>query len=133
MKVLGVDHIGIAVKSLLERVKFYELMGLKSTCTEDIVSQKVRVAFFPVGDSEFELLESTAPDSPIARFIEKNGEGIHHIALRVDDIEAAVAFLEEWGIRFINEKPSYGAGGAKVAFIHPKSTGGILLEISERQ
>ncbi len=90
-------------------------------------------AFLPVGDSEIELLAPTAPDSPIARFIEKRGEGIQHIALRVDDIEAELERLKAAGVRLIDEKPRRGAGGAKIAFIHPKATGGVLLEISERE
>ena len=98
-----------------------------------MAGQKVKVAFFPVGDSEVELLESTAPDGPIARYIEKNGEGIQHIALRVDDLEKALAELKAKGVRLIDEKPRYGAGGARIAFVHPKSTGGILLELSEKK
>jgi len=132
MKILKVDHIGIAVKSLDESTKFYELLGLKSSGTEEVTEQKVRVAFFPSGDSELELLESTSPDGPIAKHIEKNGEGIQHIALRVENLEAALAELKEKGVRLIDEKPRYGAGGARIAFIHPKSSGGILLELSER-
>lgn len=133
MEVLKVDHIGIAVKNLEESMKFYEeVMGLKSEGTEVVEEQKVKVAFFPVGDSEIELLESTAPDGPIARFIERNGEGIQHVALRVDNIENALADLKEKGVRLIDEKPRYGAGGAQIAFLHPKATGGVLLEISER-
>ena len=133
MKIMRLDHVGIAVKNLDESLKFYETLGLKSTGKEEVAEQKVRVAFLPTGDSELELLESTSPDGPIARFIEKNGEGIQHIALRVDNIEAALAELKEKGIRLIDEKPRYGAGGAKIAFLHPKATGGVLLEISERQ
>lgn len=133
MKISRVDHIGIAVKSLEESSKFYELLGLKSAGSEEVAEQKVRVAFFPVGESEIELLESTAPDGPIAKYIEKNGEGIQHVALRVDNIEAALAELKEKGVRLIDEKPRYGAGGARIAFVHPKSTGGILLELSERK
>ena len=133
MKILRLDHIGIAVKNLDESIKFYEMLGLKSTGKEEVTEQKVRVAFLPTGDSELELLESTAPDGPIARHIEKNGEGIQHVALRVDNIDAALAEMKEKGIRLIDEKPRYGAGGARIAFIHPKSTGGILLELSERQ
>ena len=133
MKILNLDHIGIAVKSLAESSKLYELLGIKSTGTEEVAEQKVKVAFFPVGDSEVELLESTSPDGPIAKHIEKNGEGIQHIALRVDDIEAALAELKAKGVRLIDEKPRYGAGGARIAFVHPKSTGGILLELSERK
>ncbi len=133
MKILRIDHIGIAVKSLEESIKFYEMLGLKAAGTEEVAEQKVRVVFFPTGDSEIELLESTSPDGPIAKHIEKNGEGIQHVALRVDNIEAALAELKEKGVRLIDEKPRYGAGGARIAFIHPKSTGGILLELSERK
>ena len=132
MKITRVDHIGIAVKSIAESLKVYEAMGLKSVGVEEVAEQKVRVSFFPVGDSEIELLESTSPDGPIAKYIEKNGEGIQHVALRVDDLEAALAELKSRGVRLIDEKPRYGAGGAKIAFVHPKSTGGILLELSER-
>ena len=133
MKILKIDHIGIAVESLAESSKLYELLGIKSTGTEEVADQKVKVAFFPVGDSEVELLESTASDGPIARYIEKNGEGMQHIALRVDDLDAALAELKAKGVRLIDEKPRYGAGGARIAFVHPKSTGGILLELSERK
>ncbi|MCX7981376.1 MAG: methylmalonyl-CoA epimerase [Syntrophales bacterium] len=132
MKVKKIDHIGIAVKSIEESLKFYELLGLKVVGTEEVGEQKVRVAFIPVGDSEIELLESTAPDGPIARFIEKNGEGIQHIALQVDNIKAALEELKEKGVRLIDEEPRYGAGGASIAFVHPKATGGVLIELSER-
>jgi methylmalonyl-CoA/ethylmalonyl-CoA epimerase len=133
VNILKVDHVGIAVKSLAESSKIYEILGITSTGTEEVAEQKVRVSFFPVGDSEIELLESTSPDGPIARHIEKNGEGIQHLALRVDNLEAALAELKAKGVRLIDEKPRYGAGGAKIAFVHPKSTGGILLELSERK
>ena len=119
--VTRVDHIGIAVIDLAQAKKFYE------------EEQKVKVCFIPSGDSEVELLESTSPDGPIAKFIEKNGEGIQHLALRVDNIEAALEELKAKGVRLIDEKPRYGAGGASIAFIHPKATGGILLELSERK
>jgi methylmalonyl-CoA/ethylmalonyl-CoA epimerase len=109
------------------------MLGIASAGVEEVAEQKVRVSFFPVGDSEIELLESTAPDGPVARYIEKNGEGIQHIALRVDNLEEALAELKARGVRLIDEKPRYGAGGAKIAFIHPKATGGVLLELSERQ
>jgi len=133
MKVLKVDHIGIAVSNLEERMKFYtDFLGLECQGIETVEEQKVKVAFFPVGDSEIELLESTSPDGPIAKFIEKNGEGIQHIALRVDSIEGALEYLKENGVRLIDEKPRYGAGGASIAFLHPKATGGVLFEISER-
>lgn len=133
MRILKIDHIGIAVKNLAESAKLYEMLGIQSTGSEVVAEQQVKVSFFPVGDSEIELLESTSPDGPIARYIEKNGEGIQHLALRVDDIEAALEELKANGIRLIDEKPRYGAGGAKIAFVHPKSTGGILLELSQRE
>ena len=129
-----VDHIGIAVKDIEQAKKFYtEFLGMKALGEEVVEEQKVKVCFIPCGDSEIELLESTSPDGPIAKHIEKKGEGIQHIALRVDNIEAAIADLMAKGVRMIDEQPRYGAGGAKIAFVHPKSTGGILLEISERQ
>jgi methylmalonyl-CoA/ethylmalonyl-CoA epimerase len=107
-------------------------MGLKSVGVEEVAEQKVRVAFLPLGEAEIELLESTSPDGPVAKYIEKNGEGIQHLALRVDNLEAALAELKAQGVRLIDEKPRYGAGGAKIAFVHPRSTGGVLLELSER-
>jgi methylmalonyl-CoA/ethylmalonyl-CoA epimerase len=128
-----VDHIGVAVKNLDETLKFYEdILGMKCHGTETIEEQKVKVAFLPIGDTEVELLESTEEDGPIAKYIEKRGEGIQHIAFRVDDIEKAIAEMKEKGMRMIDEKPRYGAGGAKIAFVHPKSTHGILLELCER-
>lgn len=133
-KVLKVDHIGIAVKDLEASKKFYtEILGMEAMGEEVVEEQKVKVCFIPCGDSEVELLESTAPDGPIAKFIEKNGEGIQHLAFRVDNIEAALADLKEQGVRLIDEKPRYGAGAASIAFVHPKATGGILVELSERK
>jgi len=132
MNILKIDHIGIAVRNLAESAKLYEMLGVQSSGVEEVAEQKVKVSFFPVGDSEIELLESTSPDGPIARYIEKNGEGLQHLALRVDNIEAALAELKAKGVRLIDEKPRYGAGGAKIAFVHPKATGGILLELTER-
>ncbi len=133
-KVLKVDHIGIAVKDLEQSKKFYtDVLGISALGEELVAEQKVKVCFIPCGDSEVELLESTSPDGPIARFIEKNGEGIQHLAFRVDNIEAALAALKEKGVRLIDEKPRYGAGGASIAFVHPKATGGILVELSERK
>ncbi len=134
-KTLKVDHIGIAVKDLDQAKKFYsDMLGMEIMGEEVVEEQKVRVCFIPCGDSEIELLESTSPEGPIAKFIEKNGdkEGIQHIAVRVDNVEAAIADLKEKGVRMIDEQPRYGAGGAKIAFVHPKATGGILLELSER-
>jgi methylmalonyl-CoA/ethylmalonyl-CoA epimerase len=133
MKITRVDHIGIAVKSIAESLKVYEAMGLKSVGVEEVAEQKVRVAFLPLGEAEIELLESTSPDGPVAKYIEKNGEGIQHLALRVDNLEAALAEMKAKGVRLIDEKPRYGAGGAKIAFVHPRSTGGVLLELSERE
>lgn len=134
MKVLKVDHIGIAVKDLDETLKFYtEALGLEVQGTETVEEQKVKVAFLPVGDTEVELLESTSPDGPIARYIDKKGEGVQHVAFRVENIEEAIAHMKEKGFRMIDEKPRYGAGGAKIAFMHPKSSHGVLVELSERE
>lgn len=128
-----VDHIGIAVKDLAETLKLYEgMLGLKAVETEVVEEQKVKVAFLPTGDSEVELLESTSPDGPIAKYIEKNGEGIQHLAFRVENLEQRLAELKEKGVRLIDEKPRRGAGGAKIAFLHPKSTFGVLIELCER-
>lgn len=131
--VVKVDHIGIAVKNLEESLKFYEeILGMKCQGTEVVEEQKVKVAFLPIGDTEAELLESTDEEGPIAKYIEKKGEGIQHIAYKVENIEKAIAEMKEKGIRMIDEKPRYGAGGAKIAFIHPKSTHGVLIELCER-
>lgn len=135
MNLTRVDHVGIAVKSLEEALSFYEgVLGLKATGTEVVEDQKVKVAFLPCGDSELELLESTEPDGPIARFIEKNNGngGIQHVAVRVDNIEEAIAEMKAKGMRMLDETPRYGAGGAKIAFCHPKSSMGVLLELCER-
>jgi methylmalonyl-CoA/ethylmalonyl-CoA epimerase len=135
MDISRVDHIGIAVTNLDETIKFYEdVLGIKCQGTEVVADQKVKVAFFPVGDTELEFLESTAPDGPIAKFIEgnKGRGGIQHIALRVPDIKTAIAEMKEKGVTMIDEEPRYGAGGASIAFCHPKSTSGILLELSQR-
>ena len=129
-----VDHIGVAVSNLEEALKVYtDVLGLKLHGTEVVEEQKVRVAFMPVGDTEIELLESTDPEGPIAKFIEKRGEGIQHIAFRVDDIEEALEQMRQKGVRLIDEKPRYGAGGARIAFLHPKATGGVLVELCERE
>lgn len=128
-----IDHIGIAVSSIAESLPFWEsALGVKCTGTETVEDQKVTTAFLPIKDSEIELLEATSPESPIAKFIEKKGEGIHHLAIRVDDLEKALAELKDKGIRLIDEQPRRGAGGAMIAFLHPKATGGILLELSQR-
>lgn len=133
MKILKVDHIGIAVKSINEARKLYEqLLGLHYEGSETVEEQKTTTAFFPAGDTEVELLESTSPDGPVAKFIEKKGEGIHHIAFRVENLEEALEELKKQGVRLIDEKPRIGAGGAKIAFLHPKSTFGVLVELCER-
>lgn len=133
MKPTIVDHIGIAVKSIEESLKFWEdAMGIKCHGVEEVAEQKVKTAFLPLEDTEIELLEPTSADSPVAKFIEAKGEGIHHLAIRVENLEEALAELKAKGIRLIDEKPRCGAGGAKIAFLHPKATGGILLELSER-
>jgi len=129
-----IDHIGIAVRSIEKTSELLNnILGLKVAGEEIVEEQKVKVAFLPLGDSELELLESTSPEGPIARFIEKKGEGIQHIAFRVDNIEKALEKLKKEGVRLIDEKPRYGAGGAKIAFLHPKGTNGILIELSERK
>jgi len=133
MKILGIDHIGVAVNSIQERHDFWtDALGLEFAGDEVVKPQKVKTAFYPFGEGEVELLESTAPDGPVAKFVEKKGEGIHHIAFRVSDIEAALDELKQKGVRLIDETPRPGAGGAKIAFLHPKATGGVLVEICER-
>ncbi|UCD83974.1 MAG: methylmalonyl-CoA epimerase [Deltaproteobacteria bacterium] len=133
MKTLIVDHIGVAVKSIEDAKRIYQdFLGLKVAEVEEVPDQKVKVAFIPVGESEVELLESTSPDGPVAKFIESRGEGVQHIAFRVDNIESALQELKDKGVRLIDQTPRKGAGGAKIAFIHPKETGGVLIEISER-
>jgi LAO/AO transport system kinase len=128
-----IDHVGVAVNSIEESLAFYEkILGIEPQGTEEIAEQKVKVAFLPCGDSEIELLESTDPDGPVARFIEKNGEGIQHVAIRVESVESALAELKEKGVRLIDESPRYGAGGARIAFVHPKAAHGVLLELCER-
>lgn len=135
MKLDRVDHVGVAVVNLDESVKFYETLGFTPKGYEVVEEQQVKVCFMPCGDSELELLESTTPDGPIAKFIEKNGGrgGIQHVAIRVDDIDKALEELKEKGVRMIDQTPRYGAGGARIAFVHPKATGGLLLELCERK
>lgn len=124
-----IDHLGIAVRDLDTVVKYYEeSLGLKCEGREEVTSQKVRTAFFHVGEVHIELLEPTAEDSPIAKFLEKNGEGIHHIAFGTDDIEGQLGQAADSGVRLIHEKPFDGAAGKLVAFLHPKSTHGVLTE-----
>jgi len=133
MKPTAIDHIGIAVANIEESLKFWEQsLGIKCTGIEEVTEQKVRTAFLPLGDTEVELLEATDPESPVAKFIEKKGEGIHHLAIRVANLEEALEKMKALGLRLIDEKLRYGAGGARIAFVHPKTAGGVLLELSER-
>src|SRR6185295_12120264 len=127
------DHIGIAVKDLDAALAFYrDALGLEVEAPEEVASQRVRAHFIPVGESKLELLEATAPDSPIAKYVEKRGPGIHHITLRVDDIHAALAQLKARGARLVDQQPRPGAEGARVAFIHPSAAHGVLVELKER-
>ena len=123
------DHIGIAVRSLAS-AKIYQDLGLTIEHVETVETQRVKTAFLSVGDSNLELLEPTSPDSPIAKFIEKRGEGIHHICLRVDDLEAHLERLKAAGYRLINEAPVPGAHGCRVVFLHPSAGNGVLIELS---
>jgi methylmalonyl-CoA/ethylmalonyl-CoA epimerase len=125
------DHIGIAVRSI-DAAQIYEALGLTIDHVETVETQGVKTAFLSVGDSNLELLEPTGPQSTIARFIEKRGEGIHHICLRVDDIDAELARLKEKGFRLINDAPVPGAHGCRVAFLHPAAGNGVLIELSEK-
>ncbi len=127
-----ISHIGYAVESLEEQIPFYrDVLGLELTGTEEVEDQMVRVAFFSIGDTRIELLEPSSPESPIAKFMEKRGPGIHHIAYEVDDCKSAIRAMEAHGIRMIDTEPRGGAGGHKIAFAHPKATFGILTELTE--
>ena len=133
MKILKIDHLGVAVNSISEGKNFWtHVLGLEFEGTETVEEQKVTTAFFPVGESEVELLESTSPDGPIAKYLAKKGAGLQHIAFRVENLESALQELKDKGVRLIDEKPRHGAGGAKIAFLHPKATGGVLVELCER-
>jgi methylmalonyl-CoA/ethylmalonyl-CoA epimerase len=127
-----ISHIGIAVTSLDEAIPFYrDQLGMAFKGMEEVAEQRVKVAFLAVGESKVELLEPTSPDSAVAKFLEKNGPGIHHIAYEVDDIEEAIAKLTQQGARMIDSTPRSGAHGARIAFIHPKSSGGVLTELCQ--
>ena len=126
-----VDHLGIAVKSLAEAKKFYELLGLNVLPEETVEAEKVRLAMVPVGESRIELLEPTAPDSTIAKFLEKHGPGLHHVALQVNDLSGTVERLKVSGTRLISDDIGIGAGGHLYVYVHPSSTGGVLLELEE--
>jgi methylmalonyl-CoA/ethylmalonyl-CoA epimerase len=129
-----IEHIGIAVKNLEEAKKYYEdVLGLKCYSIEEVEDQKVRTAFFKVGQTKIELLESTSPDGPIGKFIEKKGEGIHHIAFSVNEISKQLATAEAKGVQLIDKTPRKGAEGLDIAFLHPKSTHGVLTELCENQ
>ena len=128
-----VAHIGIAVRDLDEALRLYhETLGLPLHGRHTVQSDGVNVAFLPAGDTKLELLEATDPESPVARFIEKRGEGIHHIALEVDDVAETLKILRGRGYRLIDEEPRTGAGGVRVAFVHPRSTSGVLIELCEK-
>jgi len=127
-----INHIGIAVKNLETSMALYrDVLGMTFEGTEEVADQRVRVAFFAVGESRIELLEPTTPDSPVARFLEKNGEGVHHVAYQVDDVAAALENLRSAGVRLIDEQPRRGAHGTQIAFLHPKATGGVLTELCQ--
>ncbi|RJR50339.1 MAG: methylmalonyl-CoA epimerase [Desulfobacteraceae bacterium] len=132
MKIRKVDHIGVAVKSISEAARFYtDVLGIKMTGSEIVADQKAKVAFLPVDDTNIELLESTEADGPVAKFVESRGEGIHHIALHVENIEEALEFMKSKGVRLIDQKPRIGARGIRIAFVHPKETRGVLLELCQ--
>ncbi len=132
MKLLRINHLGIATTGLAEAMaRMARLFDMEADHLEAVPEQKVKTAFFPVGESSLEFLESTDADGPIGKFIAKRGPGIHHVCLEVDDIEAAVKMLVDKGVRMIDEKPRSGAHGCRVAFIHPSETGGVLMELSQ--
>jgi len=133
MKPTHIEHIGIAVKDLQTAIPLYEkLLGTKCYAVEEVTDQKVKTAFFKVGETKIELLESTSPDGPIGRFIEKKGEGVHHIAFAVGNVADALRDAESSGIQLINQQPRQGAEGLSIAFLHPKSTGGVLVEVCQK-
>jgi methylmalonyl-CoA epimerase len=127
----SIDHIGVAVKSLAAAKSIYEKLGLKLAPEETVESEQVRVVMVPLGESRIELLEPTSPDSVIAKFIAKRGEGLHHVSLRVPNLEAAVERLKKDGVRLVSEQIKIGAGGHRYVFVHPSSAGGVLLELVE--
>jgi methylmalonyl-CoA epimerase len=133
VKIEKLDHVGIAVEKLDAALPVWEgVLGMVLAGTEEVVEQKVRTAFLPIGGTEVELLEPTDPESPIAKFIAAKGQGVQHLAFRVEDLDAALEELKAKGVRLIDEVPRRGAGGARIAFLHPKSTGGVLIELCER-
>ncbi|MBA2527472.1 MAG: methylmalonyl-CoA epimerase [Pyrinomonadaceae bacterium] len=131
---MEIAHIGIATRQLKEATAFWQdALGLEVDSTEDVGEQGVRITMLPIGETHIELLEPLTPESPVGKFLDKRGPGIHHIAIRVDDIRAALGQLKEKGARLIDETPRIGAGGCLVAFIHPSSTNGVLLELVQQQ
>lgn len=134
MKLSHIEHIGIAVKNLEESIKFYEdVLGMKCYAIEEVKDQRVKTAFFMVGQTKIELLESTDPEGPIGKFLEKKGEGVHHLAFAAEGIEGALDELQQKGIQLIDKAPRKGAEGLDIAFLHPKSTHGVLMEICENK
>lgn len=128
-----IEHIGIAVKDLTASIRLYETMlGVSCYAVEEVPDQMVKTAFFKIGETKIELLESTSPDGPIGKFIEKRGEGVHHIAYAVGNVRLALHGLEESGLTLINKEPKQGAEGMQIAFLHPKSTGGVLTELCQK-
>ncbi len=126
-----IDHLGVAVKSLKEARKFYERLGMKALDEGEVADEKIRYAMFPVGGSRIELLEATSPESTIARFVVKRGEGLHHVALHVPDLAGTVERLKKEGTRFVTDEIKVGAGGHLYVFVHPSSAGGVLIELCE--
>ncbi len=133
MEISHIEHIGIAVKNLDESIKYYEnILGLKCYAVEEVKEQKVKTAFFMVGQTKIELLESTEPDGPVGKFIEKKGEGIHHLAFCVNNVEEALKDVEAKGVQLIDKTPRKGAEGLNIGFLHPKSTNGVLTELCSK-
>ena len=134
MKLTHIEHIGIAVNNIEESVKYYEdILGLKCYAIEEVKDQKVKTAFFMLGQTKIELLESTDPEGPIGKFVAKKGEGVHHLAFAVEGIEGALEELSTKGVQLVDQKPRKGAEGLDIAFLHPKSTGGVLTELCENK
>ena len=132
-KIKKINHLGIAIQDVKKARAFWQELGLHCTHEEEVKSDFVKTIFYPVGESFIELLEATSPDSPVQKYLDKRGPGIHHLCLEVEDIQGLLTRLKEKGVQLIDEKPRPGAHGCQVAFVHPKSTGGILLELSETQ
>jgi len=131
---MKIDHLGIATREINEALKFWQdALGLENIHAEEVAEQKVRVAMLPIGETRIELLEPTSEDSPISKFLEKRGGGIHHIAVEVENIEESLAKLKSQGVRLIDEAPKIGAGGCLIAFVHPSSTNGVLLELVQNK